>query len=64
MVGGYTVPSSDNKFRLDEALLVKTSKPNFVAFLMYFGKRFFVCYSSKPGNPFARNLRDFDASPK
>ena len=48
----FTVPWSDNKFRLDEALPVKTSKSNFVALLVYSGKRFFVCLQRQTGKPF------------
>ena len=53
----------------DKALSVKTSKPNFVNFFMYFGNslldylwNFLVCYGSKPGKHFARNLREFGAA--
>ena len=45
---------------------VKNFEPNFVIFFVYFGKssfdylwNFFVCYGSKAGNHFARNLREF-----
>ena len=55
-----------NSSQKDKALPVKTSKPNFVICFMYFGYsqldyllNFFVCYGSKPGRHFARNLREF-----
>ena len=58
-----------NSSQKDKALPVKTSKPNFVTFFVYFGNslldylwNFFVCYGSKPGSHFARNLkREFGA---
>ena len=55
-----------NSSQTDKALLVKTTKPNFVTFFVYFGNslfdylwNFFVYYGSKPGGHFARNLREF-----
>ena len=61
----FSPVSSINSSKKDKALPVKTSKPNFVTF-MYFGNslldylwNFFVCYGSKPGSHFARNLREF-----
>ena len=54
-----------NSSEKDNALPVKTSKPNFVTFFVYFVNslldylwNFFVCYGSKPGSHFARNLRE------
>ena len=54
--------SSINWSQTDKALPVKTSKPTFVTFFVYFGNslfnylwNFFVCYRSKSGNHFARN---------
>ena len=62
----FSPVSSINSTQTDKALPVKTSKPNCVTFLVYFGKSFFDClwnffvfYGSKPGSQFARNLREF-----
>ena len=45
---------------------LKTSKPNFVTFFVYFGnslfdylRNFFPCYGNKPGSHFGRNFREF-----
>ena len=58
--------SSINSRQTDKAAPVKTSKPNFVTFFVYFGNslfdylwNFFVCYGSKPESHFACNLREF-----
>ena len=62
----FSAVSSINSNQKDKALPVKTSKPNFVTFFVYFGNsllgyfwNFFVCYGSKPGSHFALNLREF-----
>ena len=55
-----------NSSQTDKALSVKTSNADFVIFFAYFGNslfdylwNFFVCYGSKPGSHFARNLHEF-----
>ena len=41
--GQVALDSAEGEIRLDEALPVKASKPNFVAFLVYFRESFFDC---------------------
>ena len=59
----FSAVLSINSSPTDKVLPVKSSKPDFVTFFVYFGNslfdylwNFFVCYGSKPGSHFARNL--------
>ena len=65
----FSPVSSANSSQTDKALPVKTFKPNFVTFFVYFGNgsfdylwNFFICYGSKPGRHFARNLSKFSVA--
>ena len=64
----FSLVLSINSSQKDKSLPVKTSKPNLVTFVYFSNSlldllwNFFVCYGSKPGRHFARNLHEFGAA--
>ena len=63
---GPPPPPHKKKKKMHGSSYLKTSKPNFVTFFVYFGnslfdylRNFFACYGNKPGSHFGRNFREF-----